>query len=104
MSALQHSYYKDNKQFIPLKIPQKKSPTILQLNKPLRFSTAKARYYFELDISSNFEKPFTKVLHTYIDAFDFGVNLYESEEGRILLQSYIQQKVGMRNIRFYEFM
>jgi hypothetical protein len=103
MSALQHSYCKNYRHLIPLKQPIKKNPTILELNKPLRISTAKARYYFELDISQNFEPPFTKVLHTYIDAFDFGVNLYESDEGRILLQSYIQQKVGLRKIRFYEF-
>lgn len=76
----------------------------LVLNKPSRTSTATARYYFELDVSQKYEIPFTKVFHTYIDAFDYGVNLYETDEGRTLLQAYIQQKLGLCKIRFYNFL
>ncbi len=104
MSELKHSYCKSYKHFIPLKLPVNINTNTFELNKPLRMSRAKARYYFELDISSTFDPPFTNVLHTYIDAFDFGVNLYETYEGKSLLQSYIQQKVGLRKMRFYDFM
>ena len=90
MSQLQHS--------------NQTTKSFVELNKPVRSSTATARYYFELDVSQKHETSFTKVFHTYIDAFDYGVNLYETVEGRSLLQAYIQQKLGSCKIRFYEFL
>ena len=102
MSQLQHSN-QSTKSFVPTYKSSSRSSD-MALNKPVRTSTATARYYFELDVSQKHETTFTKVFHTYIDAFDYGVNLYETDEGRTLLHAYIQQKLGVCKIRFYEFL